>query len=124
MDAPEMFGQRPPRALGREVVAGHVERGAGRGGAGDLFGQHGGERSRLARIAARQPLGADTRALLGRMDMDVQATIIHPTFFFPDDRELFRTLEMVRHYVNMASNHVAIQHQRFSPLDRLNIRKF
>jgi len=34
------------------------------------------------------------------------------------------TLEMVRHYVNLASNQVAIQHQRFSPLDRLNIRKF
>ena len=33
------------------------------------------------------------------------------------------TLEMVRNYVNLASNHVAIQHQRFSPLDRLNIRK-
>jgi len=34
------------------------------------------------------------------------------------------TLEMVRHYVNLAANHVAIQHQRFSPLDRLNIRNF
>jgi len=34
------------------------------------------------------------------------------------------TLEMVRHYVNLASNHIAIQHQRFSPLDRLNMRKF
>ena len=34
------------------------------------------------------------------------------------------TLEIVRHYVNLASNHIAIQHQRFSPLDRLNIRKF
>ena len=33
------------------------------------------------------------------------------------------TLEMVRHYVNLASNHVAIQHQKFSPLDRLNLRK-
>jgi len=33
------------------------------------------------------------------------------------------TLEMVRHYVNLASNHVALQHQRFSPLDRLNLRK-
>ena len=33
------------------------------------------------------------------------------------------TLEMVRHYVNLASNHIAIQHQRFSPLDRLNLRK-
>ena len=33
------------------------------------------------------------------------------------------TLEMVRHYVNLASNHIAIQHQKFSPLDRLNIRK-
>ena len=32
------------------------------------------------------------------------------------------TLEMVRHYVNLASNHVAIQHQRFSPMDRLKIR--
>jgi len=33
------------------------------------------------------------------------------------------TLEMVRHYVNLAASHVAIQHQKFSPLDRLNIRK-
>ena len=33
------------------------------------------------------------------------------------------TLEMVRHYVNLAVNHVAIQHQKFSPLDRLNLRK-
>ena len=33
------------------------------------------------------------------------------------------TLEMVRHYVNLASNHIAMQHQRFSPLDRLNLRK-
>ena len=32
------------------------------------------------------------------------------------------TLEMVRHYVNLASSHIAIQHQRFSPLDRLNLR--
>jgi site-specific recombinase XerD len=33
------------------------------------------------------------------------------------------TLEMVRHYVNLAANHVAIQHQKFSPLDRLSLRK-
>jgi site-specific recombinase XerD len=33
------------------------------------------------------------------------------------------TLEMVRHYVNLASNHVAIQHQKYSPLDRLNLKK-
>jgi integrase/recombinase XerC/integrase/recombinase XerD len=33
------------------------------------------------------------------------------------------TLEMVRHYVNLASNHVAMQHQRYSPLDRLDLRK-
>jgi site-specific recombinase XerD len=33
------------------------------------------------------------------------------------------TLEMVRHYVNLASNHIAFQHRRFSPLDRLNLRK-
>jgi len=33
------------------------------------------------------------------------------------------TLEMVRHYVNLATNHVAIQQQRFSPLDRVNLRK-
>ena len=32
------------------------------------------------------------------------------------------TLEMVRHYVNFASSHIAIQHQKFSPLDRLNLR--
>ena len=31
------------------------------------------------------------------------------------------TLEMVRHYVNLASSHIAIQHQKFSPLDRLNL---
>jgi len=32
------------------------------------------------------------------------------------------TLEMVRHYVNLASSHVAIQHQRFSPMDRISLR--
>jgi len=32
------------------------------------------------------------------------------------------TLEMVRHYVNLASSHIAIQHQKYSPLDRLNLR--
>jgi site-specific recombinase XerD len=31
------------------------------------------------------------------------------------------TLEMVRHYVTLASNAVIIQHQRFSPLDRLSL---
>ena len=33
------------------------------------------------------------------------------------------TLTMVSHYVNLASSHVAIQHQKYSPLDRLNLRK-
>lgn len=33
------------------------------------------------------------------------------------------TLEMVRHYANLASSHIVMQHQRFSPLDRLNLRK-
>jgi site-specific recombinase XerD len=33
------------------------------------------------------------------------------------------TLGMVRNYVSLASNHVAMQHQRFSPLDRLNLGK-
>jgi site-specific recombinase XerD len=32
------------------------------------------------------------------------------------------TLEMVRHYVNLASSHIAVQHQKYSPLDRLNLR--
>ena len=32
------------------------------------------------------------------------------------------TLEMVRHYVSLASSHIAIQHQKFSPLDRLSLR--
>jgi integrase/recombinase XerC/integrase/recombinase XerD len=32
------------------------------------------------------------------------------------------TLEMVRHYVNLAASHVTIQHQKYSPLDRLNLR--
>jgi site-specific recombinase XerD len=33
------------------------------------------------------------------------------------------TLEMVRHYVNLASNDVIIKYQRCSPLDRLNLRR-
>lgn len=33
------------------------------------------------------------------------------------------TLEMVKDYVNLASSHVTIQHRRFSPLDRFNLRK-
>jgi integrase/recombinase XerC/integrase/recombinase XerD len=33
------------------------------------------------------------------------------------------TLEMVRHYANLASNHVVTQHQKFSPLDRVDLRK-
>ena len=33
------------------------------------------------------------------------------------------TLEMVRHYVNLASSHVTMQHRRFSPLDRLSLHK-
>ena len=32
------------------------------------------------------------------------------------------TLTMVSHYVNLASSHIAIQHQKYSPLDRLNLR--
>ncbi len=32
------------------------------------------------------------------------------------------TLEMVRRYVNLASSHITIQHQKYSPLDRLNLR--
>ncbi len=32
------------------------------------------------------------------------------------------TLEMVRNYVTLASNHVAMQHHKYSPLDRLNLR--
>ena len=34
------------------------------------------------------------------------------------------TLEMVRRYVNLVSSHITIQHRKFSPLDRLNLRKF
>ena len=33
------------------------------------------------------------------------------------------TLEVVRHYVNLASSHITMQHRRFSPLDRLDLRK-
>ncbi len=32
------------------------------------------------------------------------------------------TLEMVSRYVNLASSHIAIQHQKYSPLDRINLR--
>jgi integrase/recombinase XerC/integrase/recombinase XerD len=31
------------------------------------------------------------------------------------------TLEMVKNYVTLASNHVAMQHHKYSPLDRLNL---
>lgn len=33
------------------------------------------------------------------------------------------TLEMVRRYVNLASAHIVTQHQRFSPVDQLNLRQ-
>ena len=33
------------------------------------------------------------------------------------------TLEMVRCYVNLASSHIAVQHQKYSPVDRLNLKK-
>jgi site-specific recombinase XerD len=33
------------------------------------------------------------------------------------------TLEMVRHYASLASSHVVMQHQRYSPLDRLSVGK-
>jgi site-specific recombinase XerD len=32
------------------------------------------------------------------------------------------SLEMVRNYVNLASSHITVQHRKFSPLDRLNLR--
>ncbi len=33
------------------------------------------------------------------------------------------SLEMVRHYANLASSDIVMQHQKFSPLDRLNLSK-
>jgi len=33
------------------------------------------------------------------------------------------TLEMVRHYINLANAHVMTQHKRFSPVDRMNLRQ-
>lgn len=33
------------------------------------------------------------------------------------------TLEMVRRYVNLANAHVMTQHERFSPVDRMNLRQ-
>jgi len=33
------------------------------------------------------------------------------------------TLEMVRRYVTLASTHVTVQHRKFSPMDRLNLRR-
>jgi site-specific recombinase XerD len=33
------------------------------------------------------------------------------------------TLEMVKNYVNLASSHIAYEHQMFSPLDRFNLHK-
>jgi site-specific recombinase XerD len=33
------------------------------------------------------------------------------------------SLEMVRHYANLASSYMVVQHQKFSPLDRLNLSR-
>ena len=33
------------------------------------------------------------------------------------------SLEMVRNYVNLASSHIAVQHQKYSPLDHMNLTK-
>lgn len=33
------------------------------------------------------------------------------------------TLEMTRHYVQLASRHIEIQHKRFSPADNLGLRR-
>jgi integrase/recombinase XerC/integrase/recombinase XerD len=33
------------------------------------------------------------------------------------------TLEMVRRYVTLASSHITIQHQRYSPMDRISLRQ-
>jgi site-specific recombinase XerD len=33
------------------------------------------------------------------------------------------SLEMVKHYVNLASSHVIVQHQRFSPLDHMKLSR-
>jgi site-specific recombinase XerD len=33
------------------------------------------------------------------------------------------SLEMVRHYANLASSYMVLQHQKFSPLDRLNLSR-
>ena len=33
------------------------------------------------------------------------------------------TLEMVRHYANLASSHIVMQHKKYSPLDHLNMRR-
>jgi integrase/recombinase XerC/integrase/recombinase XerD len=34
------------------------------------------------------------------------------------------TLEMVRRYVNLASAHVRVQHRKFSPMDKMNLKGF
>ena len=58
-------------------------------------------------------LAADGSPLLKLFDKDGQErTVLGHT-----------TLEMVRRYVNLAQAHVMTQHNRFSPLDRMNIRQ-
>ena len=46
------------------------------------------------RSTAQQPLTDDTRALLARVSENVEATIIHRTLSFPDDKKWMRTMEM------------------------------
>ena len=48
------------------------------------------------RSTAQQPLTDDTRALLARVSERVEATIVHRTLSFPDDRKWMRTLDMAK----------------------------
>ena len=48
------------------------------------------------RSTAQQPLTDDTRMMLARVSEKVEATIVHRTLSFPDDRQWMRTLAMVK----------------------------
>jgi len=76
---------------------------------------------------APQPLTAETDALLRSIDVDIQATIIHPNFVFPDDRQLFRTLEMTRQVLGQfaaASPRISVSELNWSlPEDQERVRQ-
>lgn len=88
-----------------------------------------------------KPMTADAlRSVFKRLARTSGVTRLHPhlcrhtfaTCYLMNGGDVFSlqqilghtTLEMVRRYVSLASAHVAVQHRKFSPMDRLGLETF